>query len=160
MHHRATPLHLGFSCYLFDRRGQVLLTRRALTKRTWPECDELVLRPSTARRTAVRSGAAPRRHELGLQIDHLECVLPHFRYRATATDGTVENELCPVFSPAPRAGAAGADEVMDWRWVSWPSCGGGRAVLAAEPVAAPRFCCWRMPTLGAGARAAGTGARV
>ncbi|BBU24533.1 isopentenyl-diphosphate delta-isomerase [Mycobacterium xenopi] len=122
VHHRATPLHLGFSCYLFDRRGQVLLTRRALTKRTWPgvwtnSCCGHPL-PDEPLSEAVRRRA---RHELGLQIDHLECVLPHFRYRATATDGTVENELCPVFfARAQGPVQPAADEVMDWRWVSWP----------------------------------------
>ena len=36
VHHRETPLHLGFSCYLFDPAGRVLLTQRALSKATWP----------------------------------------------------------------------------------------------------------------------------
>ena len=36
IHHDSTPLHLAFSCYLFDGAGRVLLTRRALDKRAFP----------------------------------------------------------------------------------------------------------------------------
>ncbi|EUA68835.1 hypothetical protein I553_2023 [Mycobacterium xenopi 4042] len=51
--------------------------------------------------------------------------------------------------------------MMDWRWVSWPELRAAAELSwPLSPWAAARFCCWRMPTLGAGARAAGTGARV
>src|SRR5699024_9058456 len=36
VHDAATPLHLGFSCYVIRDDGHVLVTRRALGKRTWP----------------------------------------------------------------------------------------------------------------------------
>jgi isopentenyl-diphosphate delta-isomerase len=60
------------------------------------------------------------RQELGLTLDSLDCPLPDYRYRAVAADGTVENEVCPVYCaravgpvrPAP-------EEVMDHTWVSW-----------------------------------------
>jgi isopentenyl-diphosphate Delta-isomerase len=121
VHHGATPLHLGFSCYLFDGDGRVLLTRRALAKRTFPGVwsNSFCGHPAPGE---VIGEAVQRRamQELGVQIDSPHCVLPDFRYRAVAADGTVENEICPVLvarcdgtiRPDP-------DEVMEWMWVSW-----------------------------------------
>ena len=36
VHHARTPLHLAFSCYLFNQAGQFLLTRQAGSKCTRP----------------------------------------------------------------------------------------------------------------------------
>jgi isopentenyl-diphosphate Delta-isomerase len=121
VHHETTPLHLGFSCYVFDAAGRVLMTRRALGKRTWPGvwtnsfCGHPA--PGEPIVDAVHRRA---RHELGMTIGSVVCVLPDFRYHAVAADGTVENEVCPVFCAnaigpvAPRP-----DEVMEHIWVSW-----------------------------------------
>jgi isopentenyl-diphosphate delta-isomerase len=122
VHHEATPLHLGFSCYLFDGSGRVLLTRRALSKQTWPGvwtnsfCGHPA--PGESVTEAVRRRA---RDELGVAIQTPICVLPDFRYHATAADGTVENEVCPVFfARADSTIDARPDEVMDSRWITWP----------------------------------------
>ena len=121
VHHASTPLHLGFSCYVFDDAGRVLLTRRALAKRTWPGvwtnsfCGHPA--PGEPVTDAVRRRG---REELGIELDRLVCVLPRFRYHAVAADGTVENEWCPVFcARALQSVEAAADEVMDSRWVTW-----------------------------------------
>ncbi|MCW2588870.1 MAG: isopentenyl-diphosphate delta-isomerase, type 1 [Mycobacterium sp.] len=121
VHHESTPLHLGFSCYLFDGAGRVLLTRRALGKQTWPGvwtnsfCGHPA--PGEPVAKAVRRRA---RQELGVTIERPVCVLPRFRYRAVAADGTVENEVCPVFCARTDAAIqASADEIMDYQWVTW-----------------------------------------
>jgi isopentenyl-diphosphate delta-isomerase len=121
VHHDATPLHLGFSCYVFSVDGLVLMTRRALGKRTWPGVwtNSFCGHPAPGEPTvdAVHRRA---REELGLRLESVTCVLPDYRYRAIAADGTVENELCPVFT-AVAAGAArpAPHEVMEHTWVSW-----------------------------------------
>ena len=53
-------------------------------------------------------------------LDDLRLLLPEFRYRVAMADGTVENELCPVFV-ASTAGPVRADpaEVAAHRWEPW-----------------------------------------
>lgn len=121
VHHRDTPLHLGFSCYLFDDDGRVLVTRRALSKTTWPGVwtNSFCGHPAPAEHVedAVRRRA---QRELGVGIDDPVCLLPDFRYRAVAADGTVENEVCPVFCARATSTVRPApDETMDTRWVTW-----------------------------------------
>ena len=119
VHHRDTPLHLAFSCWFLDDRGRTLLTRRALTKRTWPGVwtNSVCGHPGPGEdpADAVRRRAAD---ELGVRVADLRPLLPDFRYRAVMADGTVENEVCPVFA-ARMLGEVIADpeEVEDWRWV-------------------------------------------
>lgn len=122
VHTRETPLHLAFSSYLFDPDGRLLLTRRALHKRTWPgvwtnSCCGHPL-PEEDAEEAVRRRV---QEELGLRIADLTVVLPDFRYRATDASGVVENELCPVWVGRvnPAELNVDPDEVAECSWVPW-----------------------------------------
>jgi len=120
VHGPNTPLHLAFSCYGFNGAGELLLTRRALDKVTWPGVwtNTCCGHPAPGEDSAA---AITRRlqSELGLQqVSDLRVVLPDFRYRAVAADGVVENEICPVYV-AELVGDPVPDptEVMEWAWV-------------------------------------------
>jgi isopentenyl-diphosphate delta-isomerase len=121
VHHNDTPLHLAFSCYVFDDSGAVLITRRALHKPTWPGAwtNSVCGHPGPGEdlREAVRRRA---RDELGLELTDVRLALPAFRYRAVMPDGVVENEMCPVFT-ARTSGAVAPDpdEVDSYEWVDW-----------------------------------------
>jgi isopentenyl-diphosphate delta-isomerase len=134
VHHRDTPLHLAFSCYVFDPAGRVLVTRRAYDKRTFPGVRTNSCCGHPAPGEGMRVAVLRRlRQELGIVPAKLELILPKFRYRATALDGTVENELCPVYRAVVRlnqlrpstAGTAEIEvtpqpaEVDEAWWVPW-----------------------------------------
>jgi isopentenyl-diphosphate Delta-isomerase len=119
VHTTDTPLHLAFSCHIFNTEGKVLITRRALSKKTWPgvwtnsACGHPG--PGESMEDAIRRRA---HDELGLELETIAEALPDFRYRAVDASGIVENEICPVFvaratsDPSPQA-----EEVCEWEWV-------------------------------------------
>ena len=122
VHDRATPLHLAFSCYLFDPEGRVLVTRRASTKMTFPGVRTNSCCGHPAPEEGMRFAVLRRlRQELGVVPTALDLILPTFRYRATAIDGTVENELCPVYRAMTTDSEVSMDltEVDDAWWVPW-----------------------------------------
>lgn len=132
VHTTDTPLHLAFSCYVIDEDGRLLVTRRALAKRTWPGvwtnsfCGHP--RPDETMTDAVERRA---QQELGLALADIDVVLPDYRYRAVDASGIVENEICPVHIARARSIVTpSADEVAEWAWVD-------PADLAAAVAAAP-----------------------
>jgi isopentenyl-diphosphate delta-isomerase len=120
VHGTETPFHLAFSCYGFDADGRMLLTRRALTKLTWPGVWTNACCGHPAPGESPEDAVARRvQQELGVEPRELTIVLPDFRYRAVAADGVVEHELCPVyFAELPTNLAPDPDEVLQWAWVS------------------------------------------
>lgn len=98
IHTGQTPLHLAFSCHVSNRAGQVLVTRRALTKTTWPGVWTNSFCGHPAPDEDVTAAVVRRaHHELGITVHSVEPLLPEFRYRARDASGVVENEVCPVF---------------------------------------------------------------
>ncbi|TLM75008.1 isopentenyl-diphosphate Delta-isomerase [Pseudarthrobacter sp. NamB4] len=147
VHHGDTPLHLAFSCYVFDEAGRVLVTRRALTKAAWPGvwtnsfCGHPMPGESTV--DAVRRRG---RWELGMEISNLQQCLPRFSYRAVDANGIVENEVCPVFTATIAGGLTPRpSELCEYQWAPLPD------LIAATEAAPWAFSPWlvlQLPELG------------
>ena len=137
VHGPDTPLHLAFSCYVFDADGRLLVTQRARHKKTWGGvwtnscCGHPA--PEEDLTEAVRRRVG---QELGLALDDVRLVLPAFRYRAVMADGTVENEMCPVFvATTTDRERLDPEEVEDAEWVPWTEF--REQVLAGERDVSP-----------------------
>lgn len=112
VHTKNTPLHRGFSLFLFNAKNELLLTRRVRTKKTFPGVwtNTVCGHPAPGESTA---DAAKRRlkDELGIVTDVKE-VAP-YRYRFADANGIVENEICPIL-------VSHADnEIEEWKWMPW-----------------------------------------
>lgn len=118
VHTTDTPLHLAFSCHVFNEAGEILVTRRALGKKTWPGvwtnsfCGHPA--PGEEFTDAIVRRASD---ELGLEITNLTLALPDFQYRAVDASGVVENEVCPVYvATAVTEPQPNPDEVAEYFW--------------------------------------------
>jgi isopentenyl-diphosphate delta-isomerase len=120
VHRKETPLHRGFSVYVFHVRDKrLLLQQRSARKETWP----LVWSNSCCGHPALGESnvAAARRrldYELGLQPTVLEEVA-QYRYRFTK-HSIMENEICPILvGLVDQEPVISPDEVETVSWIEW-----------------------------------------
>jgi isopentenyl-diphosphate delta-isomerase type 1 len=124
VHTASTPLHRGFSLFLFDPAGRVLLQRRALGKATWPGVwSNSCCGHPMAGESVIEAARRRTAFELGVEGIEPWIVSADFRYRAELA-GVVEHEICPILA-APLPSRAGElrpnpDEVAEVRWMAWP----------------------------------------
>jgi isopentenyl-diphosphate delta-isomerase len=147
VHTAETPLHLAFSCHVFDAGGRLLVTRRSLRKVTWAGvwtnsfCGHPA--PGETQEQAIARRASD---ELGITVDAIQLVLPDFRYRAVDASGIVENEICPVYrATSTDAVHANPDEVSEWEWVDPAEL---TAAASAAPYAFSPWLVWQLEQLG------------
>ena len=123
VHTKNTPLHRGFSLFLFNSKGELLLTKRASTKKTFPGVwtNTVCGHPRPGER-AVDAAKRRLNDELGIknyELKDIKEVAP-YQYRFADKNGIVENEICPVLmaytdvDPKPDK-----NEVEDWKWIKW-----------------------------------------
>jgi isopentenyl-diphosphate delta-isomerase len=120
VHTANTPLHRGFSVFLFNSKNELLLTQRSHAKKTFPGVWTNTICGHPAPNETVIDGAKRRlKTELGLDITSIKEVAP-YRYRFADQNGIVENEICPVLiaytddKPNPNP-----HEVAGWTWILW-----------------------------------------
>lgn len=120
IHTTKTPLHRGFSLFVFNDRNELLVTQRAFTKKTFPGVWSNTVCGHPALNEEPKDAAIRRlQQELGMRLESIEFV-SDYRYACADVNGIVENEICPVFigwsqnNPAPNP-----DEIESFRWMAW-----------------------------------------
>ncbi len=119
-HNKNTPLHLAFSCYIFNHKGQFLLTQRAFEKKVFPGVWTNSCCGHPAPDEKIEDAIKRRvKDELGLTIEELEVALSDFRYTAEMNE-VVENEICPVFvAKTSQQPQLNPQEVANYKWLNW-----------------------------------------
>jgi isopentenyl-diphosphate Delta-isomerase len=120
VHTQNTPLHRGFSVFLFNSKKEILLTKRAANKKTFAAVwsNTVCGHPGPNEEVII---AAKRRmkDELGLIINDIKEISP-YRYRFADRNGIVENEICPIMIAKSNAyPRPNPEEVEEWKWMLW-----------------------------------------
>lgn len=121
VHTKNTPLHRGFSVFIFNDKKELLVTRRAAVKKTFPGVWTNTVCGHPGKNEQIIASVRRRlQDELGLVVRDLVEVSSSYRYRFADKSGIVENEICPIFigytndTPTPKS-----DEVDEWKWMKW-----------------------------------------
>jgi len=119
-HNKNTPLHQGFSLFLFNQSGELLLQQRSSRKKTWPDTwSNSVCGHPRLNETPIEAAKRRLNFELGIKKAKIQMLLPDYRYRFEK-DGIVENEICPVMAAfSKETPSPNPDEVKALKWISW-----------------------------------------
>lgn len=119
VHHEKTPLHRGFSAFLFNKNKKLLLQKRHASKKTWPNfwSNSFCGHPQQDEtyEDAVHRHA---QFELNMKLTRV-IVLKQYRY-SFSYNNIMENEICPVFlvfsdsQPTPHP-----TEISAIKWMQW-----------------------------------------
>lgn len=122
VHTKNTPLHRGFSLFLFNSKKELLVTKRSQAKKTFPGVwtNTICGHPGPGENII---DAARRRlnEELKIKIEKIKIKeIAPYRYRFADQNGILENEICPILvgyadiTPKPQP-----QEAADWKWIKW-----------------------------------------
>jgi isopentenyl-diphosphate delta-isomerase len=120
VHTFTTPLHRGFSLFIFNRNGELLVTQRAAGKKTFPDVwTNTVCGHPGPDEDVVAAARRRLKDELGIVSGDIRVVSP-YRYRFVDIHGIMENEICPIL-----VGHTHEDPKMNprelaaWKWMPW-----------------------------------------
>ncbi|MBD3702998.1 NUDIX domain-containing protein [Klebsiella pneumoniae] len=95
-----TPLHLAFSCWLFNQQGQLLVTRRSLGKKSTARgMDQLGLRTPQQGETFEQAVTRRCRFELGVEISDIAPVHPAFSATGRSPQTVSLRTKCARYMP-------------------------------------------------------------
>lgn len=120
-HNANTPLHLAFSCYVFNDRGEILVTKRAQVKKVWPGVWSNTVCGHPAPGEEIVDAIKRRLdYELGMTAYDFELVIPDYVYKTPPFKGVIEHEYCPVyFAKSKLQPQPNPAEVDDSEWLPW-----------------------------------------
>ncbi len=106
--------------FLFNSKRQLLITRRAHTKKTFPGVWTNSVCGHPGPDEDIVSAAKRRlKDELGIDGIDVHEVSP-YRYTCSDIHGIVENEICPILvANADVKPKINSKEVADWKWINW-----------------------------------------
>lgn len=120
-HNAHTKLHLAFSCYVFNERGELLVTQRAKRKKVWPGvwtntvCGHPM--PDETMEDAIRRRLD---YELGMTATDFKLLLPTYTYKTPLFKNIIEHEFCPVYvATATSDPQPNLSEVENYEWMTW-----------------------------------------
>lgn len=120
-HHAETPLHLAFSCYVFNDKGEFLVTQRAHIKKVWPGVwSNSVCGHPAPREPMVDAIRRRLNYELGMTAVDFKNLVPDYIYKTPPFNGIIEHEFCPIYiARATSEPKPNPEEVEAYHWMPW-----------------------------------------